>query len=322
MLDNINVTETAEEPTAPPTSAPTAAPLPTIPADAPLKGFEESTLTVENDTASITGLINGYPVSALRPVLNADADAEIVNAEGADITDGYVYDDYKLIVTDGSGTYTYTFKAEDDIYSNNFNSEVSLSDKTTAITYSNRGQRDNLFPAEDAEYNMTTEKQPNSSAGAVVSSWDQSLFQNVAVGAAAADPLSLTREAAPYKTDRAIALKADAYTGTSNIQVIKDFYMDDENYPVSISMNVNPDGNGDVSIGLKTTYYNEAAAKVLIHDLIKNYMYTPEESETAVLKAGVYAYKLDLCVNEPVIWGDYYFMEALVRLLHYYRMYW
>ena len=144
----------------------------------------------------------------------------------------------------------------------------------------------------------------------------------MAVGAAAADPLSLTREAAPYKTDRAIALKADAYTGTSNIQVIKDFYMDDENYPVSISMNVNPDGNGDVSIGLKTTYYNEAAAKVLIHDLIKNYMYTPEESETAVLKAGVYAYKLDLCVNEPVIWGDYYFMEALVRLLHYYRMYW
>lgn len=66
----------------------------------------------------------------------------------------------------------------------------------------------------------------------------------------------------------------------------------------------------------------EAAAKVLIHDLIKNYMYTPKESETAVLKAGVYAYKLDLCVNEPVIWGDYYFMEALVRLLHYYRMYW
>ncbi len=262
MLDNINVTETAEEPTAPPTAAPTAAPLPTIPADAPLKGFEESALTVENDTASITGLINGYPVSALRPVLNADADADakIVNAEGADITDGYVYDDYKLIVTDGSGTYTYTFKAEDDIYSNNFNSEVSLSDKTTAITYSNRWQRDNLFPAEDAEYNMTTEKQPNSSAGAVVSSWDQSLFQNVAVGAAAADPLSLTREAAPYKTDRAIALKADAYTGTSNIQVIKDFYMDDENYPVSISMNVNPDGNGDVSIGLKTTYYNEAAA--------------------------------------------------------------
>lgn len=66
----------------------------------------------------------------------------------------------------------------------------------------------------------------------------------------------------------------------------------------------------------------EAAAKVLIHELIKNYMYTPEESSTAVLKAGVYAYKLDLCVNEPVIWGDYYFLEALIRLLHYFRMYW
>ena len=66
----------------------------------------------------------------------------------------------------------------------------------------------------------------------------------------------------------------------------------------------------------------ESAAKVLVSDLIKNYMYTKEESGNALLKAGVYAYKLNLCVNEPVIWGDYYFMEALVRLLKYFRMYW
>lgn len=72
--------------------------------------------------------------------------------------------------------------------------------------------------------------------------------------------------------------------------------------------------------GDKTVY--EAAAKVLMGKLIENYMYTKEESKTALLKSGVYAYKLGLCVNEPVIWGDYYFMEALIRLLHYYRMYW
>lgn len=66
----------------------------------------------------------------------------------------------------------------------------------------------------------------------------------------------------------------------------------------------------------------EAAAKVLLSQVIQNYLYTREESRNALLKSGVYAYKLDLCVNEPVIWGDYYLMEALARMTTYYRMYW
>lgn len=66
----------------------------------------------------------------------------------------------------------------------------------------------------------------------------------------------------------------------------------------------------------------ESAAKVLTADLIKNYAYTKAESPNALLKAGVYAFKTDLCVNEPVIWGDYYMMEALCRLTRYFKMYW
>lgn len=66
----------------------------------------------------------------------------------------------------------------------------------------------------------------------------------------------------------------------------------------------------------------EAAAKRLTADLIKHYMYQPHEGSNAILKDGVYSYKSDLCVGEPTIWGDYFFMESLVRLTTYFRMYW
>lgn len=66
----------------------------------------------------------------------------------------------------------------------------------------------------------------------------------------------------------------------------------------------------------------ESAAKTLMAKLIENYMYSEDEVSNGLLKGGVYAYKTHLCVDEPVIWGDYYFMEALVRLTKYFRMYW
>lgn len=63
----------------------------------------------------------------------------------------------------------------------------------------------------------------------------------------------------------------------------------------------------------------ECAAKVLTHKLMEHYWYTDAESKNAILKSGVYGYKMNLCVNEPVIWGDYYFMESLVRLVKHNR---
>lgn len=66
----------------------------------------------------------------------------------------------------------------------------------------------------------------------------------------------------------------------------------------------------------------ESAAVFLTAKLIENYMYKEDEGSNALLKGGVYAFKTGLCVDEPVIWGDYYFMESLVRLTKYYRMYW
>lgn len=67
--------------------------------------------------------------------------------------------------------------------------------------------------------------------------------------------------------------------------------------------------------------YN-AAAKVLLAKLTEKYLYTKEESSNALLKAGVYAFKSNLCVNEPVIWGDYFYMEALTRLFKSHRIFW
>lgn len=50
--------------------------------------------------------------------------------------------------------------------------------------------------------------------------------------------------------------------------------------------------------------------------------FSKSESSNALLKAGVYAFKSNLCVNEPTIWGDYFYMEALMRLTHVHRIFW
>lgn len=66
----------------------------------------------------------------------------------------------------------------------------------------------------------------------------------------------------------------------------------------------------------------EAAAIVIMHDTTKKYLYTREESKNALLKGGVYGFKERNGINEPMIWGDYYYMEALTRILNNHRVFW
>ncbi|MDD6763337.1 MAG: hypothetical protein PUD92_06895, partial [Clostridiales bacterium] len=223
--------------------------------EGPIEGFMENNITVsEHD---ISGFINGYPVSAITPIWKngMTGTAIVKNIYGETVTDGGIYDGYTYEVTDSNDNkFVYTFNAVTDIYSNSFNSEVMLSDGSSEITSANTGQRDKMFPSADAVYTVTNAK-PTNSGGTQVSGWDQSLFQSVIVGDT---NLSLNRETAPYKTDRAIAFKANGYAGEKNIQVIKDFYAGEEDYPVQISMSIMPDGNGDVSFGVKTSYYGES----------------------------------------------------------------
>lgn len=224
----------------------------------PFNGFAESNLQVNHDDKLISGFINGYPVSALIPSWNDTENnkAEVKDYSGSIVSSGgYVYDGYTYEVTNASGAvYTYVFRANDDFYSNNFNADVILDNGAAEITKDNRGQRDKLFPKEDAVYSQVTEK-PINKEGAEVTGWNSALFQNILISS---DNLSITRSAAPFKNDKAVTLKANGFTGQGNIQLIKDFYAGNEEYPVQISMSIMPDGKGDVSFGIKTSYYGES----------------------------------------------------------------
>ena len=221
-------------------------------------GFEDDSITVDKANGKISEFVPGRPSSEFVPVWaeGKSGTAVITDCFGNTVTDGAVYDGYTYTVTNTQGdSFTYTFDAA-DIYSNNFNTAPALSDGNSVINVNNRGQRDKLFPAADAE-STAVSKKPVNDKKEEVTAWNQTLFQNIAIEDDTNNPkLSVTKGSAPLKSDRAIVLRADDYTGTGNIQIIKDFYT--KSYPVQISMSVRPDGNGDVSMGVKTSYYGES----------------------------------------------------------------
>ncbi len=70
----------------------------------------------------------------------------------------------------------------------------------------------------------------------------------------------------------------------------------------------------------KTRYLN--AAKHMMNSLIDHYAANPEESN-ALLAHGTYYYAGGKGIDEGNIWGDYFYMEALMRFLNpEWTMYW
>ena len=65
----------------------------------------------------------------------------------------------------------------------------------------------------------------------------------------------------------------------------------------------------------------ESAALCILGSLTENYLIREEDSN-ALLRGGVYSMTADRGVNEPCIWGDYFYMEALMRVLKPFRLYW
>lgn len=61
----------------------------------------------------------------------------------------------------------------------------------------------------------------------------------------------------------------------------------------------------------KDTY--RTAANTIVRSLSENYT-TKDIESNAVLREGVYSKPANLGVNEALIWGDYYYMEALMKL--------
>ena len=59
----------------------------------------------------------------------------------------------------------------------------------------------------------------------------------------------------------------------------------------------------------------------ILRSLIENYT-TKNTDNDGLLMHGVYSLPIDLAVDECVIWGDYFYMEALVRMLKDWELYW
>lgn len=66
----------------------------------------------------------------------------------------------------------------------------------------------------------------------------------------------------------------------------------------------------------------ENAALRIIRSLAKNYTTAEVEKSNGVLLHGVYSKPAGDGVDECMIWGDYFYLEALVRLVKDWRLYW
>jgi unsaturated chondroitin disaccharide hydrolase len=67
--------------------------------------------------------------------------------------------------------------------------------------------------------------------------------------------------------------------------------------------------------------YRKAAMAIAL-SLIENYACMPEDAGTGLLKQAVYHMPNKVGVNESCIWGDYFYLEALVRLTRTWDPYW
>lgn len=64
------------------------------------------------------------------------------------------------------------------------------------------------------------------------------------------------------------------------------------------------------------------AQHAMLRSLMQNYTEQKTEGITALLNEGVYSWHSGKGVNEGNIWGDYYYLEALIRFKKNWRMYW
>lgn len=66
--------------------------------------------------------------------------------------------------------------------------------------------------------------------------------------------------------------------------------------------------------------YEETAVRI-VKSLFENYT-TEKDLSNGIIKHGVYAIPFHVGVDECCIWGDYFYVEALMRLRNVWNMYW
>ena len=64
------------------------------------------------------------------------------------------------------------------------------------------------------------------------------------------------------------------------------------------------------------------AQHAMLKSLIENYTDLKTEGITALINEGVYSWHSGKGINEGNIWGDYFYLEALVRFKKDWEMYW
>ena len=60
----------------------------------------------------------------------------------------------------------------------------------------------------------------------------------------------------------------------------------------------------------------------MMSSLSKHYLVGVDEPSTGVLKHSVYHFASDKGVDECCSWGDYFYVEALVRMTQSWKLYW
>jgi len=65
---------------------------------------------------------------------------------------------------------------------------------------------------------------------------------------------------------------------------------------------------------VKGRFY-EAAARHMVNSLCKNFLAKPDSGWEGILKGGVYHIHKGLGVNESVMWGEYFFVEAVDKAM-------
>lgn len=68
-------------------------------------------------------------------------------------------------------------------------------------------------------------------------------------------------------------------------------------------------------------YYTNAA-NLLLKALIENYSTSPEDDNDGLILHGVYSKPGNFGVDESNLWGDYFYLEALIRTTSNWNMYW
>jgi len=61
---------------------------------------------------------------------------------------------------------------------------------------------------------------------------------------------------------------------------------------------------------------------MILKSLYENYSTKNDDSSNALILHGVYAKPLNFGVDEGNLWGDYYYLEALVRATKEWNPYW